>query len=324
MIPQESESKKILKRNVVYTAGAHGNFISFILDCYDQNKTLPTPFNQNGNSHNQIGYVPLRETNRIELCYLPEEEDHLEKIDETYDTYAIVWEGLEQFYYMMQCYIDRGGKLVDNGIELMQKDLIAYEEKHGYPVTISSSFRKYFNFDVRKNGQPPRALLRNFFLLSFYNHFDNIVWKKNKSLIKRCDNRPYKKINLKDIWDYDALEKRMYGLTNKNMDFKSIHAEFLSRNRPYRQLQEIRKILTAVESKNNIVIEGLNVISEAYVIFQVERKYFDIPFHMANEFFRETAEINEYIDFFPNYMKRPNNLFKENYQIYKRDDDVEV
>ena len=319
---QNQTVNKLPKRNILYTAGGHGNFIRFIFDCYDQHKILPMPFNTNGNSHRQE-YAQTRVTNRRELCEFPD-ADHWHDINDRDDTYAVVWQGLEQFYYMMQCYVDRGAGLLDNGIDTLENDIGTYEKTYGYPVTISSDLKNFFNFDVHKHGQPSRALLRNYFLLSFYNFFDNIIWRKNKILIEQCEKVNYEKIYLADIWDYNVLKNKMDILTDSKLVFKDVHDRFLARNIPYKQLQKVKKILDCVQRQDDATIDGLNVISEAYLVFSVECEHFDVPFNLGISFFRTAREINDYVNFFPDYMKRPNNLFEKNYKFYRRGKDVEI
>ena len=279
---------------------------------------LPLVFNKNGNSHQ---HADIKSNNiNYDICNLGVEVGFKNQSQETDDCYAIVWQGLEQFCYVLQCYTDRGGLLQTLGIELLETNLIEYEAVYGVPVSISTVLKENFNFDCKMMGQPPRGVLRNYFLLSFFNYFDNICWKKNNELIQST----YKKINLSEILDYNSLQQRLDVVFNKNLDFKLEHREFLNKNTPLKQVEQINKILKAVEHKENVEITGLNTISEAYVLFMLECKYFDIPFLLANTFFKNTQEIIEYVDYFPAHMKKPNNLFFKHYKYFTRNSNVDL
>ena len=52
-------------------------------------------------------------------------------------------------------------------------------------------------------------------------------------------------------------------------------------------------------------------------ILDLEKKYFDIPFNLGNNFFTNTKEIKDYIDHFPAYLKKPNKIFQQYFKFYQ-------
>jgi len=308
----------ILMRNILYTAGSHGNFVKYLFDSYDQNKMLPTRFNNNGNSHKQPTTI---QDNRIfDVCNEALCGEFKNQYQHTDHCYNIIWEGLDQFCYILQCYTDRGASLTESGVDMLEKSVSEYENKYGVPVYISTVLKNSFNFDCTKHNKTPRGLLRNYFLLSFYNYFENICWKENQKLI----NSPHEKINLTQIWDYDSLQKKLYKIFDKSLDFKLQYEQFLSQNKPLQQLTQIQTILLAIEAKQPVEFTNLNVISEAYILFVLERQHFNIPFLIGNTFYKDSRELSEYIDYFPEHMKKPNNLFCTHYKYYQRNADVDI
>lgn len=309
--------KIISMRNILYSAGSHGNFLKYLFDCYDAGKMLDIPFNDNGNSHNQ----QENKINRIyDFCnqYTYNKFKKESQVDN--ENYGIVWRGFHQFYYIIQCYIDRGAGLKQSGIELLEKNLLEYEKVYGVDVYISQSLKNNFNFDCAVQGQPPKQVLRNYFLLSFFTYFEHVCWKKNNEII----NNNSKKINLEDMWDSKKLQENMFVIFCKKMDLQSVHEKFILRNKPLSQLRKVVRILEAIEKKENFEITDLNVISEAYILFVLECRHFDIPFLLGDNFFFDTKEIIEYVKFFPNYMKTPNNLFRINHKYFSRDKNVDL
>ena len=93
----------MIERKVFYSAGSHGNFLRWVFDSYDNNEVLPLTYNKNGNSHNNL--ATKYNTSIIEVC--KEGTDDLYGDPE--QKYAIVWEGLDDFFYTLSCYTDRGG-----------------------------------------------------------------------------------------------------------------------------------------------------------------------------------------------------------------------
>lgn len=295
--------------NIFYTAGCHGNFLKYLFDCYHFKKLLPLEFAQNGNSH-------MRQDNgniykNIDLCSM--HQYFLDCADLKKD-YAVVWSTLDSFFYAMSSYMDRGAFLTESGIELLQKDVLAYEKAYEYPVYISNCLADNFNYKCQYNKSTPRSVLRNYFLLTFYTHFEHLLWQRNFEL----NNLKIQKIQLFDILDYNKISNFLNAQFGYNIDFKSVHTTFLQKNIPLKQLTLVSELIKNIEDGVNTPINGLNVISEAYLMFCLDINNFDIPFHLSNNFFATTGDIIDYIKHFPAFMRRPNNMFFKHYKKYKR------
>ena len=300
-------------KNIFYTAGSHGNFLKYLFDSYHQKKVLPSPFNLNGNSHVHGRYNKEPIHRAFDICN-PYGYSKFVDRDTKRDNYAIIWQDFDWFFYCMTAYVDRGGLLKESGIALLERNLIDYETKFGVPVFLSNFLKENLNFDCKPQENCPRSVLRNYFLASFYHHFDHILWIR----IDELKNSLATKISLPDILDYNRLSKILENIFDYNLDLKPIHDEFLKRNMALQQLQLVRKVLHNIKNNIDQSIQGLNVISEAYILFCLDLESYDIPFNIGNNFFKTTKDIVDYIKYFPNYMKRPNNLFLQHYKHYQR------
>lgn len=304
---------------ILYTAGSHGRFLKFLFDCYIDGKILKTKFNKNGNSHNHTDIANATRVKTIEFDVCDENQllAWQKMSSQGKNIYGILWQGLEDFYYILQAYNSRGGLLTEEGITLIENDLIEYEKVYGKKVYITETLKKYFNFDSEKLGQPPRSLLRNYFLFCFFKYFEHICWIKNKEL-SSLSYENYKTINIEQLLNYTSLEQFFFKIFNKKLNFQNVHKEFLDKNIPLKQLYKVKKILNAIDKGDSMEIAGLNIISEAYILFFLECKYFDIPFLLGDNFFDNTIEFYNYIKYFPNHMKKPNNLFHTYYKHFRR------
>jgi hypothetical protein len=300
-----------MDRKIFYTAGCHGNFIKYLFDCYDAGKMLPTPFNENGNSHLR---ADTNNNMNFDVCHCYGDNASIMH-GNTLNGYAIVWQGFDSFFYAMSAYTDRGGALERSGIALMEEDLAHYQDIYGTEVHIGKSLKEQLNYDMDLHGQPPRGVLRNYFLMSFYTHFNHVLWTRNNELQKT----EYRKIQLSDILDANTLKSCLREIFGSSLDIDDVHETFMSRNLAYQQLQLVSSVLDDLAyKKDSKKISGLNVISEAYILFRLEVEHFDIPFHVGNDFFKNTQDIADYVDHFPGYMKRPNNLFHLHYKHYPK------
>lgn len=308
---------------ILYTAGSHGRFLKFLFECHIRKEILPTSFNINGNSHDHT----LSNSNSVEknlaldICHNMQDKTWKNIPDSNQKIYSIVWNGLEEFYYIVQAFTDRGGTIKSSGIEMMERDIKQYEKSYGVDVHITKSLNEHFNFDCDKLGQPPRSVLRNYFLLSFFTYFEHICWIKNEELLK-LNHKNYQIITLNQLLNYESLQNFFIKNFKITLDFRDVHKEFLDNNSPLKQLSKVRQILDAINNEKKFEIAGLNVISEAYILFVLECKHFDIPFLLGDKFFNNTEEFSNFIKYFPNSMKKPNNLFHKYFKNFRRSEEL--
>ena len=313
-------------RNILYTTGSHGQFLKYLFDSYEHKHLLPAPFTPTGRSHNHAQkaaqviafdtFAEFKQANQsntaaYEVCAVRNYAEFIKKSD---TNYIILWEGFENFCYIFQCYIDRGGGKDNLGIKQLEQNVFDFENSYGeIPIFITDSLKKYFNF--YGNTQPNRGLLRTYFLLNFFTYFENIAWKQNEQLKKEKGEV----FTVEQILNYDLLKEKLKDIFDLELDFKNMHDKFIEKNYPLKEIKKIKQILFAIDNNTNLTIPKINVISEAYILFVLEKKHFDIPFLLGNNFFKTTNDILDYINYFPSYMKKPNNLFHKFYREYKRD-----
>lgn len=307
---------------ILYTAGSHGNFLKFLFDCHTQGKIFQPSFNDNGNSHDHVVVhsSALDSTHAFDICSAESLQMYEKLKYQGKSTHSIVWQGLEDFHYMLQAYTDKGGRLRQPGIALLEKDVLRYEQIYGPVVNISKVLNSCFDFDCHALGQPPRSVLRNYFMLTLFTYFQHVCWSKNDELRKKSLEEKFETITLEHMLDYELLKGFMQKIFGSSMDFRSVHEQFISANHVLKQCREVNNILKALEEQRHVKISGLNVISESYILFALETKYFDIPFLLGDSFFDNTSELSNYIKYFPKHMKKPNNLFCKYYQHFQRRD----
>ena len=300
-----------MKKIILYTAGSHGSFLRFLFDCYDSHSILPLAENTAGNWHLATHHASTDTNN---LCFDMAHQgmsDEYSGIDYQHQRFNIVFESLEEFFYVGSCYVDRGGDLIDHsGIELLEKNPAYYDKKYKAGADYVKRLKELYGINPKRIS---RSTLRNYFILTFMTYFNHTCWKANNKLKKQDGIF----VKLEDILDYKKLKTQLDGIFDFKLDFESLHSNLLNNNnRPYAQILKVREIISAVKNNQNIDIEGLNTISEAFVCFYFEKKHYDINFNLSDSFFKTTRELRSYIDHFPPYMKKPNNLFVEHWRIY--------
>ncbi len=298
---------------VIYTSGSHGNFIKHLLFCYQEKNILPINFNDNnGNSHD------INKNNNSSICYDLVNDQHsvefYKKLNSVDKVWGITFDGIEQFSYVLKCCIDRVGALNSSGLDLIEKDINCYIKEtevdmfsYYYEV-----FLNCFGLDIKKLEKIPRSVLRNYFCFIFFYHMDHGIWKNNQKIKKiDCEH-----ILLSEILEYKKIKKKLDEIFVYDLDFYEIHTEFLKFNRPYKTINIEQTILKAIMDEKSMEVPQLDIVTEAYILYSLEVKYFDIPFIWPNNFFKNTGEIIEYIKYFPRYLKNPNKIFTD--KVYSR------
>lgn len=299
-----------MKKVIQYTAGSHGNFLRFLFDCFDNGQVADAEMNKAGNWH----LTTQTSTNNVcfDMTNDPQVSEYKNLADE-HENYYIIFDNTEEFFYTTQAYTDRGGNLIDeSGIELLENSLSRYEDMYGKKDTGIDLVDRIGKLFGKVGDKVPRAVLRNFFILTFMTHFNHNCWKVNEEFKRHGKNF----IKLETILDYEKLQHRLSEIFGKTLDFKTLHNRLLDLNRPYQQLKKVRHIIDSVQQRQDVPIEDFNVISEAYLCFYFESKLYDINFNLPDSFFKTTGELMSFIDHYPQYMKRPNNIFLEHWRVY--------
>jgi hypothetical protein len=294
-----------------YSTGGHGRFLQYLVRCYVYGKILPMPFNNNGNSHNQI--------NEDDICHAYDLLDKDMKINfinavkvGKSQIITVYPDSNNDFLYQLKNTLDRVGNLTSSGIKLLEDNIVEYIKQTGAPLNWKQEFLQYYNIDI-ETQKVPRMVLRNYFLFLMYTYFNHGIWT-SKNYLQNFSSS----LKVKQLLEYNEIKSFLDNFFQKKIDFTEIHQLFLQKNNVLLTTEKEYQIIEAVENNVDLEITELDVVTEASILYRLEKKYFDIPFNLGNNFFTNTKEIKEYIDHFPAYLKKPNNIFQKYFKFYQR------
>jgi len=299
------------KYAVIHTPGAFGNFVAYLVDCYQQKKLLPSPFVESGASHARIV-----ETISIDMVIPGSWESYKEQaIDK--NVIGCVWKQ-EYFTYILHAYYSRtnNGQYGACGLEYAEKDFYNFVIDHTADRVKQNivDLKQLFNIEItEKNTQVPRHVLRMFFWFTIFNQGKNIVTTTNQQ-IKDLNNIIL--LDIADIIDYKKLKMFFYKQFTIDLDFEQLHEEFLKRNRSLQDFTQANAVIDAVKTSESIEIKNFSVVGEASVFYELEKHYFNIPFFNLVDFFKNNRYITDYINYYPNFMKQPNKLYHQYYKQF--------
>jgi len=299
---------------VLYTPGAFGNFIAYLIDSHKANKMLPSPFDSLGTSHFRTSDSTTKNFDMVVPGLWDKVEEQKDK-----SLVACVW-GPEYFRYILHAYYSRSGSRDGKcGIEICQDDFYDYVHKHGQSHMLQQEILDLgtvFGFNVNEqNRKVPRHLLRMYFWYKMVEEEKNVVTIQNQKLknFARADC-----IDLDEILDYKKCKNFFQKKFAVDLDFEETHTLFVTKNKSLKEHRQSIAILDAVKNGKNVPIEPMTSMGEAMTLFLLERHYFDIPFFNLKDFFGTTQEIIDYIKYFPNNLKQPNKLFHLHFKKFPR------
>ncbi len=299
-----------MNNKVFYTPGTFGNYVAFLIDSKNKGSLDHDPFTQSGSSHNRNV-----ETKSYDIVLY---ESHKPFKECTSDDIGIYWSN-EYFFYILHSSFGRTnhGQFGECGVKFLQQNTWQWIKSHKEFEKAGSDISSFvkdleqlYGFKCNEENQiVPKNILRQYYFFQFVNYFKNKIFVKNNEI---KENAVLKKLSIETILDYKKIKEFL----DIPFDFTSIHQKFIDTNLSLVAHKTQQEIVDAVKQNKNLVIGDLDVVTEAGIFFDLEKHYFDIPFHNLGFTFTNTREIIDYVKHYPQYMKKPNNLFVKYYKVY--------
>ena len=296
---------------VVHTPGAFGNFLGYLVDCHLAEKLLPSPFIHSGASHARIN----KNTQSLDLVVSEQQTQFAQAIDKK--VIGCVWDE-SYFPYILHAYYSRTntGQYGKCGVEFLEENFFQYVEKHNSPSVQQNikTMKDFFGLNINKESQTvPRHVLRQFFWFQLFYYKENKVTKVNNQikLLPGVDL-----LGIDSVLDYNRLKLFFSNHFDFELDFRTLHDQFLELNNSLNDFNNSKQIIEAVKNNETIDINDLSVIGEALVLYELEQHFFDVPFFNITQFFDNTQQILDYVKHYPDVMKQPNKLYCQHYKRF--------
>ena len=310
---------------VYYTPGAFGNFIGYLIDSYNNKKLLEEPFSgKAGSSHYRGKY---NNPNKTPVYAINLDGEYKSFLEHKGEGIGLTWKP-QHFFYILHAVYSRTnrGQYGECGVRAMEKNFWEFHTKNDAPSVsaywhlILEDLKIFYNFDCNEQNQVvPKLVLRQLFFFYMSQSQTNMVTNRNNEMLKRKD---LQLVDIDTIFDYEQLKNLLGVLFGYDLDFSKLHKKFIELNMSLRAYKLKNDIVDCVIKKVNKQIPDIDVVTEAGILFELEKHFYDIPFHNIPEFFKDTESIISYINSFPNFMKQPNKLFQQNYKRFKPNVDL--
>jgi len=285
------------------SAGCHGHYLTYLIDRLSKKTPVISelPFNHLGNSHLKIQYSNF-------VKFIDTNEHNNYKNLKNKKIIKIVYD--KDILYYERVAMNRAG---DSGRDInnIHKD-ISFLETYN-----KEFYDKIHKLYAVKDKSVPKWLLRDAYKLGF------LDWNKQGSVVSarqeiNWTENTLKKNNIvyyldvkKFFTSYTIKEelKKLNHIFDLDLDLKdieSIHLEFLKRNLIIPTNKNVDVVLDAIEKQDNIEIPELDIILQAFVYAELEKKYSFITMPLVDDFFKTTTEIINYLNYYPLHYKAMN------------------
>ena len=288
---------------ILNSAGCHGHYLKYLIDKFSEKTPIinELPFNEQGNSHNPLKYSGF--VKYVDHHSLIDPKDLINKniIQMTYEN---------QIVYHERTAMARAGD-AGRDLDSVHQD-ISFLKK--YNPTFYNRIQKLYS--IQKDNVP-KWLLRDAYKLGF------LDWENQGSVAKSKQEKQWVKNNLEknntvhflDVGAFFNLEvlktqlMKLDDIFNLDLDLdglEEIHRIFTDKNKILQTQKNTEYVLKSIDSNSYVEIPNLDIIQEAYVYAKMEKKYDFIQMPLTENFFKNTEELINYVNFYPEHYKAMN------------------
>ena len=296
--------------NIIFHGGTFGNFLKFFIDKFS--KLTPDikgdPFNNNGTSHT------LRSKDYSGLI----QKYHAHFINDNIEfnnlpICIIIPTSPKHFLYLKKANWFRAGDLKESPDQLWQKPLGEMSER--LKDSVNDIIRLYQIDNKAYFSWLPKFIVRDWYKLEFLQDLvrtHNYRWFRTLKTNSFFDRQKVLHFDLESFFDLECFIENIKKLNNffeLNLDFNrsqemnQVFNKFLDLDEHRKECNKIEDIL---DRRLEGDLSGLDVSSEAFIYAYYERQFPDIQMPLTNRFFRDTEEIKQFLEYFPNWYRRPN------------------
>ena len=296
--------------NIVYHGSTFGNFLKFMLDKFS--KKTPeielSPFTKGGTGHALTDKHFSGMVQRYHHSFINDN-----KGEEGLPVCVIIPSTEKHFLYLKKANWFRSSDQRIAPDDLWRKP---YGDMTQHLQELTRSIRNLYSLEETAHfSWMPKFIVRDWYKLNFLvpkEQTFNFQWFRQLSEHDFFNRQKTFYLDLETFFNWDTwLENitkldKMFGL---ELDFdRSSEMEVLfDKGISMDDTRQHSNMATELfdEDKHHI-FKDMDVSTEAFIYAMFEKKYPDIQMPLTNRFFRDSEEIRQFIEHFPNWYRRPN------------------
>lgn len=296
--------------NIVFIGGTFGNFLNFFLDKFS--KLSPNiegdPFNIIGTSDRMNGKQLSGLVQRYHLSFI---NDNIGQTD--LPVCIITPSTKKHFLYLKKSQWFRTADKKISPDDLWKKAIGEMPDTikdHALSITKLYDIKNMAHF-----SWIPKFIVRDWYKLEFLHDLEdthNYQWFHELKTHKFFEEQKVYHLDLETFFNWHSFVKniteldRIFGLGldfDRERQMKALFDKGLELDIIRQECNMAESVLEhgAEESFND-----LDVATEGFIYAELEKKHPDIQMPLTNRFFRDSEEIRQFLEHFPNWYRRPN------------------
>jgi len=281
---------------VIYFGGTFGNCIRWMLDRFsiDSNfKNIDSPWDENNTVHGFSEEMYNKKFTRAHVDVMVDDKSILSKIDTLADKVLVSFKMID-LIFAERCNYYR----------------VYHEDNHKRYTRIIGRADQSFVKDSFGMVTSNKNVAKELYKIQFHDIHKNVWWQ---AMEKMMNDPNYYKFDLYSMWDSDLLVNELTSVAKKynlelNIEEKVISniVEKVKTIYPVMTKDRAHQVLDAVVNRENMKVDRLDIIEQAYIETELEKIHDCVIFPYGTNWFKDTDQINQFLDTYPSYLKHMN------------------
>ena len=308
---------KPIKLQIIFMAGTFGNFLKFFLEKFStlSPDLAGDPFTDTGTSHTPDLRRDVKWSGTFHKAHLHEwYDENLQDGREQVPICAILPSSSKDYLYLKKAHWYRAGDSQISPDWLWQKPI------GEMPTELKPICEQILSlYQVKEKAfysWIPKFIVRDFYKKEFLAPLDqteNFLFVKQFRSDKLFKDHETIFIDLEAFFRWETFQENIKKL-DENFGLQidwSRSSEMQKLFQKGYDLDTIRQECNLAQEalndpKADLPLNDLDVSVEAYIYAEMEKKNDFVQMPLTNRFFRDTAEMNQFIEFYPNHYKAMN------------------
>jgi hypothetical protein len=292
------------KIQIIYHAGMFGYLIRFILDrslLDSKLKNIIDPFTKEKNVHQPFEYNAIfsnsHQVNLEDFKFLKERYPWIESDTRRPDPDArkiIVSFDEKDEIFAHRCNFYRSPWIEEN---ISNTDAIIYVAN------------KKFVEETFNQTTPSTMIAKELKKIEFHN--SNQIWMNEYK--KFLNKKDYYYFNIRNLLDSKTLEEEIVKISSffnlqliPDTTWLKFIVEKVLKIFPVATIDRCNDVYSSIVNKQNVDCADLDIIEQAWIETQLEKNYDSLLFPYGTSWFKNTDQINEFLNTYPSYLKHMN------------------
>ena len=164
-------------------------------------------------------------------------------------------------------------------------------------------------FNINKD-EMHKSVAKEIYKIQLHDHENHKWWNK---MTKYMKNNTHYQFSIYALWNKADFIKELQSISNKfslnlniNENIIGNITEKISKMYPISTINKAKNVLKAIKENINIECDELDILEQAWIEVILEKQHDSVIFPYGTNWFKNTNQINEFLNTYPSYLKHMN------------------